>query len=70
MSSALWCDPGNHAFSASDPDRRCISSEDADGNKITADMCGQHLPQYFRNTAVRGLIESPQWPSGPAKTQT
>lgn len=48
MSGALWCDPGDHAFSANDPDRRRITSEDANGETMAVDMCGQHLPSIFR----------------------
>lgn len=48
VSGALWCDPGNHAFSANDPDRHRITSENAAGETVMVDMCGTHLPSIFR----------------------
>lgn len=48
MSQALWCDPGNHAFSSLDENRRRMTSEDAHGDSITVDICSEHLPSYFQ----------------------
>ena len=46
MSSAAWCDPGNHAFQAGEPGSQRFSgtSIDAEGNPVRMEMdaCKEH----------------------------
>jgi hypothetical protein len=53
MSQALWCDPGDHAFSAKDPDAQQFERKykDPESGEIRTDVinvCGVHLADSFR----------------------
>ena len=47
VSQALWCDQGNHAFSARDPKsehwERHVKNDDGETVTIPWDVCGPHL---------------------------
>ncbi len=53
MSQAIWCDPGDHAFSAKDPDaqqfeRRYKDPDSGDTITDVINVCGAHMADSFR----------------------
>jgi hypothetical protein len=52
MSRALWCDPGDHAYSAKDPDqnqfeRKYRDPETQEEKSETVNVCGAHMSEVF-----------------------
>ena len=53
MSQALWCDPGDHAFSSKDSSKREFVGRYTDPEKgeieEVINVCGEHLSESFRS---------------------
>lgn len=59
MSTALWCDPGDHAYSAKDPDqnqfeRRYTDPKTREEKYETVNVCGAHMGEVF-NGALKPM---------------
>lgn len=63
MSEVLWCDPGDHLFSANDTERKVMTEplsydDQQKGMKATRlDVCGDHKAKGFAEDRVRKLMK-------------